>query len=350
MNKEEKFLKKQVTKFICTMRNATGSLDQANETFTDLKTFLLSNTGKDKEILSFGINLEISTKELKDQESTHRYHSHVIIEITKKKTANSIYKKIFKNSSFKSIEIEPMGDFSSYLNMYKCIHVEENKKILKEFYSDKFPYTDKDLEKLAKKKKEKTIMKSAKIMKNIKQGVEPIKIIEDNPSFLRNYNTIQKIQNDVLNKKIKDQKFRGTLQNKNLIIMGAAGCGKTSSVHEIIKTRGEFLRSKTANKWFDAFPEKFLTTYLIDDVAPEFITEFETEVKMWTDRTPFMIEYKGGTRLLSPICRGILTSNYNQEELLSRLADNNGVIPKSPQKSDVFPNSPQKKCGDFRIA
>ena len=27
-----------------------------------------------------------------------------------------------------------------------------------------------------------------------------------------------------------------------------------------------------------------------------------------------------------------------------------GVIPKSPQKSDVFPNSPQKKCGDFRIA
>ena len=26
------------------------------------------------------------------------------------------------------------------------------------------------------------------------------------------------------------------------------------------------------------------------------------------------------------------------------------VIPKSPQKSDVFPNSPQKKCGDFRIA
>ena len=51
---------------------------------------------------------------------------------------------------------------------------------------------------------------------------------------------------------------------------------------------------------FDAFPEKFLTTYLIDDVAPEFITEFETE----------------GTRLLSPICRWILTSNYNQEELL----------------------------------
>ena len=91
-------------------------------------------------------------------------------------------------------------------------------------------------------------MKSAKIITNIKKGIERMKIIEDNPSFLRNYTTIQKIQNDILNEQIKDQKFRGTLQNKNLIIMGAAGCGKTSSVHEIIKTRGEFLRSKTTNK------------------------------------------------------------------------------------------------------
>ena len=58
-------------------------------------------------------------------------------------------------------------------------------------------------------------------------------------------------------------------------------------------------------------------------MAPEFITNFETEVKMWTDRTPCIIEYKGGTRLLSPICRWVLTSNYNQDELLSRLANNN---------------------------
>ena len=166
-------------------------------------------------------------------------------------------------------------------------------------------------------------------MNNIKKGIEPIKIIEENTSFLGNYTTIQKIQNDVLNEQIKDQKFRRTLQNKNLIIMGAAGCSKTSSIHEIIKTRNEFIRSKTTNKWFDPFPEKFLTTYLIDDVAPEFITEFETEVKNWTDRTPCtqtgvscVIEYKGETRLLSPICRWVLTSNYNQEELLSRFADN----------------------------
>ena len=84
------------------MHDATGSLEQAEEAFTDWKTFLLSNTGKDTEIFSFGINLEISTKKLENEDDIHRYYSHVIFEIKKKKTANSMYKKLFKKSSLES--------------------------------------------------------------------------------------------------------------------------------------------------------------------------------------------------------------------------------------------------------
>ena len=99
---------------------------------------------------------------------------------------------------------------------------------------------------------------------------------------------------------------------KNNFISVATGIGKTSTLIELGKIYDWNLDFKQNNKWFNPnFIKKEKTLQITNDIDINFLKDYESEVKKWTDHYPTPVEFKGGSGLLNPCCKWGITTNHS---------------------------------------
>lgn len=106
---------------------------------------------------------------------------------------------------------------------------------------------------------------------------------------------------------------QGDLTCKNLWIWGPPGTGKSK------KARHDFSESvyaKNANKWWDGFRGQDVV--VMEDLDPERSRMLAQHLKVWMDRYPFEGEVKGGSMVIAPNYKFIVTSNYPPEECFNQ--------------------------------
>ena len=127
--------------------------------------------------------------------------------------------------------------------------------------------------------------------------------------FISFYECYEKILNWKLQIIIANTEYIGRLKNKKLLISGATGIGKTSTLIELGKIYDWNLDFKQNNKWFNqSIIQKEKTLQITNDIDIHFLKEYE--VKKWTDHYPTPVEFKGGSGLLDPCCKWAITTNY----------------------------------------
>lgn len=99
--------------------------------------------------------------------------------------------------------------------------------------------------------------------------------------------------------------------------VGPSGSGKSRMMRSMLG--GEFDRMYIKNpeslKWMDGINTKHALLG-IEDIAPKHGHDLSTHLKLWLDRYPFMVEIKGGSRMVN-FAGGAITSNYLLEQVIT---------------------------------
>lgn len=105
--------------------------------------------------------------------------------------------------------------------------------------------------------------------------------------------------------------YQGDLKDKNLWIVGPAGCGKSRMVH--LAFTPDQIHFKIMNKWWDGYHGQ--RCVLLEDVDPEQCRRSAHFFKVWCDRYPFTGEIKNAITQINPAdYHLVVTSNYTIEE------------------------------------
>ena len=154
-------------------------------------------------------------------------------------------------------------------------------------------------------------------------------IIAEQPTLLPFYNQLSKMKKEINEKQIPDS-YPGPLYTKNLIITGATGVGKTSTIIDFCSDYGiKLFRKDTTTKWFPPdYDPSGNNLILVDDIPKDYFRNFETLVKQWCDHTPAPAEIKGDIIKTNPKDRWVFTSNYTFRELLDEIPWNDQVYNK----------------------
>lgn len=93
-----------------------------------------------------------------------------------------------------------------------------------------------------------------------------------------------------------------------LWIYGPTGTGKSHSVY----TQHPDCYHKQLNKWWDDYDGQEVVW--LDEVSPDHSQWIGSHLKLWGDKYPFRVEYKGGSKMIRPK-KVIITSNYSIDEM-----------------------------------
>ena len=102
-----------------------------------------------------------------------------------------------------------------------------------------------------------------------------------------------------------------------IFVYGPAGCGKTSIARDFAMAlygsgNGLPFYMKPVNRWWDGYRGQ--PVVILDDPSVRRFRELEQEIKVWTDRYPFIAELKGHSIRANPEWL-VIASNYPLEEL-----------------------------------
>ena len=102
-----------------------------------------------------------------------------------------------------------------------------------------------------------------------------------------------------------------------IFVYGPAGCGKTSIARDFAVSvygsgNGLPFYMKPVNRWWDGYRGQ--PVVILDDPSVRRFRELEQEIKVWTDRYPFIAELKGHSIRANPEWL-VIASNYPLEEL-----------------------------------
>lgn len=112
----------------------------------------------------------------------------------------------------------------------------------------------------------------------------------------------------------------GDLTSKNIWIWGAAGVGKSKWTYSLFRPQQQY--RKNLNKWWDGYSILMHRIVIIEDIDPSRAQCLTPQIKIWSDRYPFLAECKGSSISVSP---GrfflVITSNYSIEECFPMAED-----------------------------
>lgn len=130
--------------------------------------------------------------------------------------------------------------------------------------------------------------------------------------FIRYRSTLHAIWRDELSEGLEDS------SGLNKWYWGETGTGKSRAARELC---GD-LYVKGIGKWWDGYRGQHFV--LIEDLDRR-DKDTVRELKLWCDRYPCRVEYKGGSMMVRPKCV-IVTSNYHPNEIWEHLQDREPIM------------------------